>query len=427
LFLGVLVVLGGHDVVMATNVLERPAPAVNVETISRRELLNFVLAYSAPPGIGGLGHHAADVLAALGEQFPYVQVFGPPPADRGQISYGKQFTAPPLFVRNWRRQRTWLRYMHGRYQYQLDARFGRWLASELRAVPFDAGYFFTQIARESLIDAREKGARTILDNPNGHIRDFREKLCHEFERWIGWPYWGHPTDAMVRRVEEEYRLADVVRVSSTWARSSLVAGGVDESKIVVVPQTIDTNRFRPAAERRTATGPLRIAFAGSFTVGKGFQYLLRAIARIGAKHFSVSMVGATGDPWCRRLLADLGRGLDIMHAPGDPVAAYQSAELFVLPTVHDGFGLVVAEAMACGLPVVTTDCCGASETIEPDRTGWIVAAGDEDALAAALDRALSRRAILAQMGACARQTAVRLNDESHRRRLATWVSDVVLA
>jgi glycosyltransferase involved in cell wall biosynthesis len=176
-----------------------------------------------------------------------------------------------------------------------------------------------------------------------------------------------------------------------------------------------------------ARGPLRIVFAGSFTVGKGFQYLLRAIARIGAAHFSVSMVGATGDPWCRRLLADLGRGLDIVHAPGDPITAYQNGELFVLPTVHDGFGLVVAEAMACGLPVVTTDCCGAAEMIEPNRTGWIVPAADEDALAAALEGALSRRSALAQMGLSARQTAVRFNTDAHRRRLAAWVSDVVFA
>ena len=382
--------------------------------------MNAALAYSVPPGLGGLGHHAADVLATLRDRVHELRVFGPPPPDFGRSRRREQFIPPPAFISEWRRQRTWLRYLHGRYQYEFDSRFGRWLSSELQAFPMDCGYFFTQIARESLLLARERRTYAILDNPNGHIRDFRDKLCRECDRWVKWPYWGHPTEAMVSRVEDEYRIAHAIRVSSTWAKKSLVAGGVHESKIVVVPQTIDTNRFRPGLERRT-DGPLRIVFAGSFTLGKGFQYLLRAVARAGADRFSVRMVGATGDPWCRRLLADLGRGLTVVHAPGDPLFAYQNAELFVLPTVHDGFGLVVAEAMACGLPVITTDCCGAGETIEPGRSGWIVPAADELALAAALDHAFAHRNDLEAMGERGREAAVRLNDAHHRSRLGTWV------
>lgn len=360
-----------------------------------------ILAFGVPPGPGGLGHHAAHVSAALTPLFPRLRVY--------------KGAARPM--PGWIRRYTHLRFLTGQYQYLGDSRTGRWLADELDRHPFELGYFLTQIARESLSRARSRGARTILDNPNGHIRDFRDQLCRESRRWTGSRYLGHPSERMAKRVEEEYRLADSIRVSSRWAKRSLVERGVDAAKVFVVPQIVDVERFTPV-ERRQPSGPLKLVFVGSFSLGKGFPYLLRAMARLGPSRVSLEMIGATGDRWCRRLLDRLKAGLDVTHAPANPLAAYQRGELFVLPTLHDGFGLVVAEAMACGLPVITTDCCGAAETVQPGESGWLVPAGDEDALAAALDVALSRRDLLREMGRAARRTAERLNDRA--ANLATF-------
>jgi glycosyltransferase involved in cell wall biosynthesis len=279
---------------------------------------------------------------------------------------------------------------------EIDRRYGEWLASELSTQPFQHGYFFSQIARESLLAARERDTATVLDNPNGHIRDFAAQLCAESVKWTGMPYLGHPSEAMVQRVEDEYRLADCIRVSSAWARRSLVDGGVDDHKIVVVPQGIDITRFQPA-QRQARTGPLKIVFVGSVSVGKGFQYLLQAMKRLGPRHSSLEIVGASGDPWSNRLLRRMSAGLNVTLAAGDPLPAYQRGELFVLPTLHDGFGLVVAEAMACGLPVITTAGCGASEWIAGD-CGWVIPRGDAEVLTSAVDRALSQRQRLSEMG-----------------------------
>src|SRR5438105_1299339 len=98
--------------------------------------------------------------------------------------------------------------------------------------------------------------------------------------------------------------------------------------------------------------------------------------------------------------------MDVTVAPGDPIPALHRAELLVLPSLEDGFGFVVPEGMACELPVVVTERCGAAEWVEPGRTGWVILAGEIDPLEAALSSALFERANLRTMGAAAREVVL---------------------
>jgi glycosyltransferase involved in cell wall biosynthesis len=384
--------------------MTRPAPSTPAAQV--RLAGTTMIAYPArPDGGGGLGHFSAGALEAVAAVAGSVTAFGPAPARRpgGRVA----LTSPPPAVDGWRRFYTWRRYLHGRYQYECDTAFGSWLAQRIAREPVDRAYLFTQIARESLEPLRAAGAVTVLDNPNGHIAHYRDAVEREHRRWTGWPYWGHPTAAMVARVEREYELADVIRVASEWSRRALVARGVRARKIAVVHPSIDLQRFRPPATPRLRDGPLRLVFVGSVSFGKGFPYLLTAMQRLGRSRVQLEVVGQTGDPWSRRVFQKLGEGLTVRVAPGDPAPAYARAEVLVLPTVHDGFGLVVAEAMATGLPVITTDQCGAAEWVAPDETGSVIPAGDLDALVEVLARALRHRRWLAEQGQAAHQVVRR--------------------
>src|SRR5262249_42695923 len=154
--------------------------------------------------------------------------------DSAQISL---LTAPEPIPR-WVRRFSWLRWNTGRLQHLRDRRLGGWAAEAIRRLHPSLCYAFTQVGLETLRLKREQGFRSILETPNGHIRNYRSVYEIEKQRWSSGRYWGHPSSAMVARVEEEYRLADQIRVSSVWARDSLISHGVAASKLVVLQQAV---------------------------------------------------------------------------------------------------------------------------------------------------------------------------------------------
>jgi glycosyltransferase involved in cell wall biosynthesis len=372
-----------------------------------------------------LGGFAATVLRALAHGGATLHVLGPPPADARLAALpGVVWHAPPrpllASVQRW----TPYRWLTGAFQRHQDEHLGQWAAARLEQLRPSRLYAFTQVALESLEWARRAGVPCVLDNPNGHIAGFRDVYVRETWRQARRPHLGHPTPAAVRRIQREYALASAIRVSSPWSRDSMVGRGVPAEKVAVIDQLIDLERFRPPASRPAAEGPLRVCFVGSLDVRKGFHYLLRAIRRVGAGRVRLHIVGATGDRVSRQLFQREMQGLSVETMPGDPRPAYADSELFVLPTLEDGFGLVVGEAMASGLPVVVTEECGAAAWVEPGNTGWIVPAAREDALAATLEEALRRRWELPGMGASARAAVEARMAAAPLARLRTWFTSV---
>jgi glycosyltransferase involved in cell wall biosynthesis len=225
---------------------------------------------------------------------------------------------------------------------------------------------------------------------------------------------------MLERVEEEYELVDRVRVYSEWGRRSMTQFGVPADKVHIVPQSINLERYRPPAERAKRAGPLRVCYVGSLDLRKGFPYLLQAIRAVGAQHIALEIVGATGDGYCARLFERERSGLNVVCAPGDALAAYQRAEVLVVPTLEDGLPFVLVEGLACGLPAIVTEEAGAAECVQPGRSGWVIPAAQVEPLTAALEDALRRRDDLWEMGRAARAGVESYAGPPRLRQLSNW-------
>lgn len=326
----------------------------------------------------------------------------------------------PSVIPSWVRRYTWLRWRHGLLTEMGDRRLGVWAAQELARLRPHSCYLFTQVALESLSWCRREGVPSSLDNPNGHIRNFHEIVERESERWFGKKSREHPSAGTVERVEEEYRMADRIRVYSEWGKACMQRYGVPAEKLHVLRQTVNLERFRPAPARASGDGPLRVCYVGSLDLRKGFVYLLQAIRALGHRHVKLRMVGATGDRECARLLARERAGLDIEVMPGESVPLYQNSELLVIPTLEDGLPFVLVEGLACGLPVIVTREAGAAECVREGESGWVIPPADTAALATALEQALAHRRDLWDMGQLARADVERYAGLAQLGRLSNW-------
>jgi glycosyltransferase involved in cell wall biosynthesis len=198
--------------------------------------------------------------------------------------------------------------------------------------------------------------------------------------------------------------ADHVVVASGFVRDSLQACGFPPQRVTVIPYGCDPVRAnRDAALRRK-----EVLYVGNISLRKGIPRLLRVWQRLRA-HLThrLRLVGPLMLP--AQFLAEYQGLFD--HVP--PIPRHQLAEhyaratVLVFPSAADGFGLVLNEALSCGLPVVASSHCGAPGFITPGREGLIYPFGDDDALAAALDRILSRPDEAAAMGRAAAELAQR--------------------
>jgi glycosyltransferase involved in cell wall biosynthesis len=368
------------------------------------------MVYGAPAGIGGLGVQVANAIQGLAIEGVELHAFGPGRAERWPLPG----TTPKIFwhdapsgVSRFKARYTPLRWRQGRLVFEDCRALGSWAADQIARLHPDSCYLFTQVALESLKWAARASIPTVLESPNGHIRNFRRVYDEESARWCSKTYHGHPNAPMAERVENEYLVATRIRVSSEWSRRSMLSNGVTSKEIGMFEQPVNLSRYTPNASPPRVEGRLRVCYVGSLDLRKGFVYLLRAAKMLGADGIDLEIVGATGDSSSRKLFQRESAGLNLRCAPGDPIAAYQRAELLVMPTLEDGSPFAVAEAMASGLPVIVTDCCGAAEWVRPDESGWVVPGGDAGALAGAIEDAMRRRNDLRAMGQRAREDTER--------------------
>jgi glycosyltransferase involved in cell wall biosynthesis len=199
----------------------------------------------------------------------------------------------------------------------------------------------------------------------------------------------------------ESQLADGIMVASSYTKQTLIENGVREDKIVVNPYGIAPDVF---VARRSATKNRRLtlAFVGSMVQRKGLSYLFEAIRRVGPDHVDLRLYGRGFiDRQLINRYSDLSIQIHENIHRDELVRALQTCDVFVLPSLAEGFAQVILEAMSCGLPVITTaNTCG-PDIIENGKEGFITPVRSPDQLADRLEWCLENRDILYDMGKAA--------------------------
>ena len=276
-----------------------------------------------------------------------------------------------------------------------NERFQELALKQLRKVPPGEEitvFSYSYAARQLFRYAKSRGWRTVLgqiDPGPEEERIVSEEFAREGERlgaqWqpaprLYWELW-----------REEVALADRVMVNSDWSRECLAKAGVSDEKMTVVPlvfsQTDAADGLSGECCPDLLDRPLRLLFLGQINLRKGVARMLEAMRLLRGQPIELVLAGPSAvDPsaW-----ADLPSVRWVGPVPRSDVADYyRSADLFILPTLSDGYALTQLEAMAHGLPVLASRFCG--RAVVSGKNGFIIEEVSPAGIAAAILEARSR-------------------------------------
>jgi hypothetical protein len=332
-------------------------------------LARLVVDWYAPQSAAGRalvslfgGEHVASALAAHCDELPRDLVWS--------------FPARSVFWK-WHGQRLAARGRIHEAYLETDAAFARALG-RMKLPPHDVFFGYSYAALEALEAEKDCGCLILLDQIDpgpAHFRLVAEEMMRHPEL-AGLPA-AFPA-AYYGRVQREWELADVIVVNSEWSRDAIVSEGADAAKIEVLPLAYETEH----GARSKESGMLRVLWLGQVNVGKGIHYLLQAARLLQQEPVEFLIAGPLGvrreivgsAPKNVRWLAPVPRN--------QATKLYQECDVFVLPTLSDGFAITQLEAFAHGLPVITTPNCG--RVVEDRVTGFIIPPRDPKALAEAI-------------------------------------------
>ncbi len=367
--------------------------------------MSTVLSIGARLAGGGIGDRAYHIALALSKAGYLGRLYA---------SSSRANDLPPALVRSMGGLGRAIRYLTFRFHsYRANAihdyLFDRWVAMQLP--PCELFHGWTLFSLHSLARAKQLGAMTLLDRGMTHPLNYSEVLDREFARWgMNKRFY----EGRLRRALGELDRADYVLVGSEYAHSTYVEHGYPAERLFTVPYGVDTERYRPAPE--PPRGPFRVLYMGQISLGKGIPYLLQAWKSLGWTDAELWLVGNVS-PEVRQAVGPL-LALPGVHTPGfvrDPVAAYQSADVFCIPTLAEGSAKVTFEAMACGLPMITTVEAGSMARHECEAL--ICPAADARALADALQRLRDDVALRETLGHAARLRIENYTWASYGQRL----------
>ncbi len=250
--------------------------------------------------------------------------------------------------------------------------FDRWVANRLDQADAGAVLACEISAATTFARAQSRGLRTLLDAPSFHHAT-QDRLTGVQESLR--------LHARIARVKDaEIALADHILTVSPLARESYLAAGVPEDRVHSLELGADLELFRPPTVPPSGKEAVFL-FCGAMLHRKGFDVLIAAFRALGEAPVRLRIAGPPGDA-SDALREGTNARIEILGAlPQERLAqSMREADCLVLPSRHDSYGMVVAEALACGLPAIVSETVGAKSLVRPGETGWIVPTADLAAL-----------------------------------------------
>ena len=248
---------------------------------------------------------------------------------------------------------------------------------------------------------QQRGGKFICDRGSTHQRYQEQLVSSEYKIWgVDLPV-SDIRDTL--REEEIYTTADAITVPSTFALRSYLELGVPAEKLHVIPYGVDLSHLTTADNILPSADLFDVLFAGAVSLRKGVPYLLEAFARLQHPGKRLRLAGSI-EPCMKQVLSRLPQQNVEFLGPLPRVELtrlMQRSHVLVLPSIEDGFGLVMAEAMACGCPVISSTNTGGEDLYTDGREGFIVPIRDPQSIAERLQQLADEPGLQHRMRAAA--------------------------
>lgn len=306
--------------------------------------------------------------------------------------------------------------------HDLDTKLAKYL--EKNKSNIDGVYAYEDIALKTFSTAKRNDIKCIYDLPIGYWRAMRALLKEERDKN---PEWAmtlggfDDSEEKLQRKDDELSLADKIYVASSFTKKTLEMYPGKLADIEVIPYG-----FPKINKERTYDGiqdrKIKVLFVGGLSQRKGLSYFFDAIKDLEDK-IEATVVGKGNLSECTTLNEALSRVNYIPSLPHNEILSLMAKQdLFIFPSLFEGFGLVITEAMSQGTPVITTDRTCGPDIINNGVDGWVVEAGNSEAIRELLGQFISNPELLVKAGKKAMQTASQRPWAAYENELAESVN-----
>ncbi|WP_345948371.1 glycosyltransferase family 4 protein [Mucilaginibacter sp. PAMB04274] len=318
---------------------------------------------------------------------------------------------------------------HEQGMFSVDAVYrqhDKWVARNLKSqagnTAYTAVYAYEDGARYSFNEAKRLNIPCYYDLPIGYWRTARRLLKQEIEKW---PEWASTltgfkdSDTKLGYKDEELQLADHIFVASSFTAKTLADFNGRLAPVTVIPYGF------PAVEPRSdynSNGKLRVLFVGGLSQRKGIANLFAAAGEL-ADFVDLTVVGRKASNDCAALDNALNKHKWIPSLPhANILKLMRTQDVLVFPSLFEGFGLVITEAMSQGLTVITTDRTAGPDLITNGENGLLIEAGSTQAITQALENLINDRQRIRLMGRAAQETASKRTWHVYGQELARAIA-----
>lgn len=229
------------------------------------------------------------------------------------------------------------------------------------------------------------------------------------------------------RYKKEFEDSEFFLAASKMVKKSLMHSGVSENKIAIVPYGVDSNQFQ-YVKKTKIKNPLKLIYVGEISYRKGIHHLLKVIASMPLDEVELNLCGMyDNSSELYKAYKDCANINFQGFVTRDILALnYQLNDVFVFATLGEGYGLVILEALSCGLPCIVSDLSGGNDAIQNGYNGFVFKAGDDHDLKSRIQWFIDNRNALPQMSKNSKESSRFYTWERYYSGVCDAIKEIVL-